>query len=734
MKQRRRIVILLAIMAGFMGGILGLIYQSNNSARIASVNLFSSYTETLAKDIGLSFMRKKDYAEVCSLFPSVMRLDWDAVRRDMVRLIEQFHSDDRVYAYLIVLKDGTYFHSRVVGNPALGGRASSDDNDPNAAPFSLIGRDHFQYLIADNAAGAKLSYVSTQNISNVTGQKQTLFSSNIINDQGDLLGYFSFIYSAASMTEELTVLTRDVKENYGKNAAFYLIANDGIVLSIQKYDPQEDAYTERTMNTKFRVSTKDLPHELVTAINSVTVYNGTGGAVTYNENNKKKNYMTYAPVPGTDYRVFITMPYNSLNTLLYRMQIIVVALLIIVLGAIIAIIVFTNRLFIAKEEAVRANHVKSKFLSTMGHELRTPMVAIIGMTNIAGKTGDIEKVYDSLKSIARASNHLLNLINDILDISRIEANKFSLSYSECNLKDMFSTIINIIRFRTEEKRQQFVINIAPNLPDAVLCDEQRLSQVILNLLYNAVKFTPEGGTITFIVQKLSERDCRLVLQIEVRDTGIGISMEQQENLFKPFTQSDDSTSRRFGGAGLGLAIVKNIIDLMQGKIWIESQEGQGSAFISQVEVEQVGGKEGSGKVLEESGSYENVFTGKNILVAEDVEINQEIVGAMLEDTGCNIDFANNGREAVDIFKGSPEKFDIILMDMQMPEVDGLEATRQIRNLALNKAKNIPIIAVTANILREDVENCLKAGMNAHIGKPLDNYILMETLTSYLMRQ
>jgi signal transduction histidine kinase/CheY-like chemotaxis protein len=730
MKQKRRFVFLLAIMPGFIGGVILLIYQFSGLALANSRLLLSNYTEILAKDIGLSFARKRDYAEICSLLPSIKNLDWNATKRDLARFIEQLRSEDHIDAYLLVLKDGTYFRSDISGNPALSGRASSDDEDGAAAPLSLTDRDHFQRLIAGNVAGAKLTYVSTQNFSKATGQKQTLFSSNIINDQGDMVGYFSLVYRAASMSEELAVLTRGVSGAYGRDAAFYLIANNGAVLSIQKYDPVKGAYTERSMNTNLLVGVNDLPDELAAAIEELRTTEK--GVFAYSEKGGR-NYITYALVPGTDYRVFLTVPYNTINAGVSYMRFIALALLAVILGAIIAIAVFINKLVAAKEEAVQANRTKNRFLATMGHELRTPMAAVVGMADIAGKTSDIEKIHACLKNITQASQHLLGIINDILDVSKIEANHFTLEYSEFNLRDALSNIINIIHVRTDEKKQRLVINIAPDIPEFVLSDKRRLSQLILNLLYNAVKFTPENGAITLVVQHTGGCGARSVLQIEVHDTGVGISEEHQKKLFKSFAQGDDSASRKFGGAGIGLAIVKNIVDLMHGKIWIERGNGEGLTFICQIEVERAYGAEAlEGKISEESTNYENIFTGKNILVVEDIDINQEIIGAMLKETGCAINFANNGREAIDLFRENPEKFDIILMDMQMPEIDGFEATRRIRTLDSNKAKDIPIIAVTANIMQEDVENCLSSGMNAHIGKPLDSDILMKTLRAYLI--
>ena len=380
----------------------------------------------------------------------------------------------------------------------------------------------------------------------------------------------------------------------------------------------------------------------------------------------------------------------------------------------------TVRLQKALESASRA---KSEFLANMSHEIRTPLNAIIGMTAIAESSDDTEKMKYAIGKIKDASHHLLGVINDVLDISKIEANKVELSPVSFDFEKILQKAVNVISFRIDEKRQRFDMSIDKEIPRILIGDEQRLSQVITNLLANAVKFTDEQGSIALDARLISAEDGKCLLQIGISDTGIGIDEDQKARLFSPFEQADAGTSRKFGGTGLGLAISKRIVEMMGGHIWVESEPGLGSTFTFTVlltwddsEQNWPSSENGSDEYEYEKGPDD--FSVYTILLAEDIEINREIVAALLEPTRLNIDFAENGVQAVSMFEADPGRYDIILMDVQMPEMDGYEATRVIRALDAPGAKTIPIIAMTANVFREDIQNCLDAGMNGHLGKPL----------------
>ena len=517
----------------------------------------------------------------------------------------------------------------------------------------------------------------------------------------------------------------------------------------------------------------------------------------------------------------------------------------------------------AKELAEQNSQAKSDFLSRMSHEMRTPMNAIIGMTSIGKGSNDIERKDYCLGKIDSASTHLLGVINDVLDISKIEAGKFELSNTDFNLEKMLIKITNVVNFRMEEKGQCFIIKVDHDVPQAIVSDEQRLSQIITNLIGNAIKFTPDNGSISLFVRRIMEENGFDTLQFEVKDTGIGISEEQQKKLFTPFEQGDGSVSRKYGGTGLGLAISKHIVEMMGGQIWVESEIGEGSRFIFNICVQAgrqanvlradmnlsdlrilavddeedvreyflslakshklqcevaANGREAC-EMIDTHGSYDvffvdwkmdgmdgieltkwiknkssnnsvvimisgadwssvesearqagvdrfipkplfasviteciqecvnthpneavdngaelsenECFNGMRILLAEDVDINREIIVALLEPTGIQIDCAEDGGIAYRKFKDNPA-YDMIFMDIHMPEVDGYTSTKMIRALPDPRAKTVPIIAMTANVFREDIEKCLDAGMNAHVGKPIDIEDVMTQLRRYLL--
>ncbi|MCL2599569.1 MAG: response regulator [Treponema sp.] len=519
----------------------------------------------------------------------------------------------------------------------------------------------------------------------------------------------------------------------------------------------------------------------------------------------------------------------------------------------------------ALENAKAASRAKSSFLSNMSHEIRTPMNAIIGMTMIGKSAPGTEKKDYAFEKIEDASNHLLGIINDILEMSKIEAGKFELSVMVFNLEKMLQKVINIINFRIDEKRQKFTVHIDREIPRLLIGDDLRLAQVITNLLSNATKFAPDGESVHLGIHLDNVENGIYTIRFIVKDTGIGISREQQMRLFKSFEQAERGITRKYGGTGLGLAISKYIVELMGGRIWIESDLGKGTTISFTVETRRggetpqylpnvdlssaslllvdsdpelrsgfenitdllqlkcdtapnveealrlvrengpygmffIGGKMPDGNSLELVreikardadksvilmasiaewnvvekdaktagvddfismpllastlaeciGKHVSVpapevedtedeamfglkerFPGRCILLAEDVEINREIVRALLEPTEAQIDCAINGIEAVRMFKENPDRYDLIFMDLQMPEMNGLEATRHIRTLDLPKAKEVPIIAMTANVFKEDIEICIETGMNAHIGKPLVLGEVMEILRQYL---
>ncbi|MDR1777189.1 MAG: response regulator [Desulfovibrio sp.] len=390
-----------------------------------------------------------------------------------------------------------------------------------------------------------------------------------------------------------------------------------------------------------------------------------------------------------------------------------------------------ERLVAAREEAIAGAKTKSAFLANMSHEIRTPMNAIVGMTAIGQKSADIGQKDVCLKKIEDASSHLLDIINDILDMSKIHAGKLELSAVVFSFDKLTRRAASIVRHKTEEKRQNLTVDVDAAIPPLLEGDDRRLLQVMLNLLSNAVKFTPDGGNINLSVRLAGMEENLCTVQIAVSDTGVGMNEEQRIRVFDAFEQADNNTTRRFGGTGLGLAISRNIAEMMGGGIRVDSEPDKGSTFVFTARFPVVS-RETSPDVPDgEEAEQVCRYAGRRILLVEDMEINRDIVLALLEPTGLEIDCAENGAEAVRMFSSNAGRYDMIFMDMQMPVMDGCEAARRIRASGEPDAGTIPIVAMTANVLKEDIDKCLEAGMNDHVGKPLDLNVVLEKLRRYL---
>jgi signal transduction histidine kinase/CheY-like chemotaxis protein len=391
-------------------------------------------------------------------------------------------------------------------------------------------------------------------------------------------------------------------------------------------------------------------------------------------------------------------------------------------------------LSIAKIHADKANISKSVFLSHMSHEIRTPLNAVIGMTAIGKAACGIEKKDHAFDQIGIASRHLLGVINDILDINKIEANKFELYEETFDFDTMLQSTLDIVRFSVDKKHQTLTVNVASNVPRWLIGDSQRLAQVIANLLSNAVKFTPERGSISLGARFLGGEKGAYSLGFTVSDSGIGISREQQARLFTPFQQAEGDTYHAYGGTGLGLAISKSIVEMMGGRMSVESELGKGAKFSFSVPLKEGRLSAPPGGQDESIPIAPNDFKEYRVLLAEDVEINREIVMELLSPTGITVDCVENGAQALKQCQENMGTYDIIFMDVQMPEMNGYEATQRIRSLDDPRAQAIPIIAMTAHVFRDDVERCLEAGMNDHLSKPLDFGAVLNILKKYLRHE
>lgn len=393
----------------------------------------------------------------------------------------------------------------------------------------------------------------------------------------------------------------------------------------------------------------------------------------------------------------------------------------------------------AYEAASRANSAKTDFLANMSHDIRTPLNAIIGMTAIAeAHIGESARVKDCLDKITVSGRHLLRLINEVLDMSKIESGQFELQDESFSLREMMEELFTITRPQIETKHHQLLASVDGIRNDRVMGDCQRLQQVLLNLTGNSIKYTPEGGRIRVCARELPiDRERIGCYEFVIEDNGIGMSKEYMTRMFDPFTRANDSRVEKIQGTGLGMSIARNIVEMMSGTMKVESELDRGTKFTVTVclrlaelpdEEQARQGETTAQEVVQEKG-----YTGRRALLVEDNELNAEIAGEILGMTGMTIEYAHDGREAVDMVNNSTDGYyDIVFMDVQMPVMNGYEATRELRSASRDYIKRLPIIAMTANAFAEDVQACRDAGMNEHISKPVDLERLARILNRWLL--
>ena len=547
-------------------------------------------------------------------------------------------------------------------------------------------------------------------------------------------------------------------ESYGGHAATYIINRNG---TLAYYDADnEDILGVRNVFKALREGTYAGSKDFATMRQQLNNYGIATASVLLKDN---EYYYCLAKMAEYDMTIMLLVPaeYVAVSTMTMlqsalRIQVVFTVLLLgLVLLALISIVRAErsskmikieketnqklNKLRVAAEDALKvaesASKAKSTFLSNMSHDIRTPMNAIIGFATLAlDDIRDGKKVQDYLSKILSSSKHLLGLINDILDMSRIESGKVVLEEQETDLVTTLQELQSIMEGQAKERKLKLHVDYS-NLRDRhVYCDKTRLNQVMFNLLANAVKFNSEGGSIWLTMSQLEptyEVEDRAIYEIRVKDTGIGMDKAFIKHIFEPFERERTSTVSKIQGTGLGMAITKNIVDMMGGTIEVESQKGVGTEFIIRLELRlQAEARVANEDGTKQHGHAEGVaeFAGKRLLLAEDNELNREIACMLLSKYGFVIDTAENGQEAVDLVAASaPDYYDLVLMDIQMPVMDGHEATRRIRNLEDKELAKVPVVAMTANAFDEDRKAAKECGMNGFISKPINMQEVVQAL-------
>ena len=380
--------------------------------------------------------------------------------------------------------------------------------------------------------------------------------------------------------------------------------------------------------------------------------------------------------------------------------------------------------------AEESNQTKTRFLASMSHEMRTPMNVIIGLDAVILREDDSLKpqTRDRLRKIDLSAHHLLDIINDVLNMSYIESNDMRLKEAPFSPREVLELVDLLAREHCAEKQIEYHSEAVGEIDALCVGDSLRLRQILVAVIGNAIKFTPSGGSVLFRTELTGEGEGALRLRFTVRDTGMGISEAYLPRVFDAFSQEDASSTNQHGGSGLGLAIAKKLVDLMNGEISVQSEKGKGSTFEISVRLERANDRQAPG-----SAAHADVeLAGRHILVAEDMDLNAEMIADLLELEGMTSERAENGQKAVERFSKSSEgHFDAILMDMRMPVMDGLSATKEIRTLNRGDARTVPIIALTANASEEEIRQSLQAGMDMHLSKPVDPDLLYDTLKRLL---
>jgi signal transduction histidine kinase len=558
--------------------------------------------------------------------------------------------------------------------------------------------------------------------------------------QGAVTGVLHGSYKVSNFDAMLAGFQQN---NLDSGASTFLAAADGTIIAASSRSADLSAFADAVL-------TKKTAGNAAADKAAADLAAGGSGYLELTADGQKQFYH-YAPLTGVDGCEWIMVTMVSASAVAARMQSLKSGTLMLdiaaafITAALISAVFRQERLLekqredaaklsAALEDAERANRAKSDFLSRMSHDMRTPLNGIIGMTYLAKQEENPPATRNSLEKIETSSKFLLGLINDVLDMAKAESGKMETHPEPYEIHQFISYVEAVIRPLCTEKGIRLVFDLNPIGTRCPVMDPLRFNQICFNLLSNAVKYTPEGGTVILRVRDRMLDETRLATDVEISDTGIGMSEEFQKTMFEPFTQENRNDASPTRGSGLGLAITKKVIDLMGGTIDVHSELGKGTSFHIHFEFDSVPVEPAAAAASADAGDN-SVLAGRHVLLCEDHPLNQEIARSVLESWGMTVDVAENGEIGVRKFASSSVQFyDVILMDIRMPVMDGYEAARAIRALDRAEAKSVPILAMTADAFQDDIQKCLDAGMNGHIAKPIDPVVMKDLLIQAILRK
>lgn len=766
------------------------ITHSSEQARRLSIQGALAQVGNAAALFERYFIQRKSEIALMARDPRVQGMDFVAMRPF---LIEEKRLQNNVYEKFIVgTKDGS-FHNTEGGNPHQNMKRTFDDSQPYSMQKTIKKRDYWKTTVGENVDNKAMTFVSDPMISYTTGVRQIVVSASILNKEQKVVGLLGGSIPWREVDRLVSLVQSQVMTQFDKEARFMLVSNYGYYM--YHWDPSKVIQLKRHNDTwvlneigekvSVRLKINEESNEAMRALGLKMLAGHTGVIELNDPETHEPQHVFFAQIPAAGYSIAVAVPNSvifgpvqELKELLWGTFIVV---LVIIIGLAIKLSAqiyapihnlikaskalsggdFTyklsnyredelgelSRAFMkmrdqvhmrenelekhvkertlafeqATEEAQHAVLIKSRFLANMSHEIRTPLNGLLGMLELLQMQSTLSADQIKLLNMGTTSGqHLLSLVNDILDISKLEEGQVELVIEDFFVSDMLDEILVMLAPTAEQKSLGLVVNCDASVPSEIKTDKVRLKQVLVNVINNGIKFTSQGSVQVQI--SASQEATQWRLQFSVIDTGIGIKPEQLERIFQPFQQADDSTTRKFGGTGLGLSICRELVTLLRGEIAIQSQYNSGTQVTFDISV-----LEGETRIKNGVLSIaEQPLVGK-VLVAEDNPINQMVINAMLSKLGLEVCLVEDGGLAVEQLE--LEAFDLILMDMHMPNLDGIEATKQIRRS--QKWRGIPIIATTANVLPQDIALCYSAGMDDHLGKPLQINELRKALVRWL---